>query len=264
MQELTQLALEFGGSNALTGASTSRTLMLKELSTLLAATTQDTARDEYKTLVVGENVLMKPSASTRSKTYAFLRDRYALDPDVPIFRILRLLWNRDEQGQPLMALLVAAFRDPVLRSTMPGVVKLPVDQHVTAHDFGRIIGEAFPDRFTDETLTAAAERTSSSYKQSGHLRGRVGGVRQVVAATPGSTTIALLLATLDGLGGLTLLDSAWVRLLDSPAEMVLAEARVAAGRGWLEYRQAGDVLEISFRQLLSAIGVTNELRRPAG
>jgi hypothetical protein len=53
-----------------------------------------------------------------------------------------------------------------------------------------------------------------------------------------------------------LLESDWVALLDTPPEMLLAEARVAAQRGWLEYRQAGDVLQIGFRGLFSVLGVS--------
>ena len=254
MRDLAQPALDFGGSNTYAGASTSRTLMLTELSALLAATPPDTDREGYKTAVVDENVLLKPSASTRVKTYAYLRDRFALDPKVPIFQLLRLFWDRDPTGQALMALLVAAFRDPLLRATLPEVIASPPDHQLTFREFARVVGHAFPNRLGAKTLQATGERLVSTYKQSGHLRGRSNCTRQRVSATPGSTTIALLLATLDGAAGPALLNSDWIRLLDSPAEAVLAEARVAASRGWLEYRQAGDVLDITFHRLLAEIG----------
>jgi len=253
---LTQAALDFGGSNAYSGVSTSRTLMLKELTSLLAATPtpREASRNDYKVAIVNDNVLMKPSTATRSKTYSYLRDRFALDPGVPIFRVLRLLWERDPAGQPLMALLVAAFRDPVLRSTVPAMADRQVDQAFPSREFGHTINLAFPNKLNEVTLKAAGERATSTYRQSGHLRGRRDCVRQRVAPTPGSATIALLFASLGGAAGLALLESEWVRLLDSPGELILSEARVASSRGWLEYRHAGDVLEISFRQLMASIG----------
>jgi hypothetical protein len=96
---------------------------------------------------------------------------------------------------------------------------------------------------------------TSTFAQSAHLRGRRVRVRQRVRATPGSTVLALLLASFEDRGGMRLLESDWVRLLDTPQELLLAEARAAAGRGWIEYRQAGEVLDISFRGIRNAIGL---------
>lgn len=254
MQTLTEVALDFGGLNALTGASTSRTLMLKELETLLAGVQSSARPSDYKREIVERNLLLKPSASTRAKTYSFLRDRYALDPGVPVFRMLRLLWDRDEAGRPLMALLVAILRDPALRATVPLMLSTKPGVHVSSPEFGSAIRDAMPGRLTDKTLKSTGENVTSTYRQSGHLTGRANCARDAVAATPGSTTIALLFATLDGAGGPALLESSWVRLLDSTEEMLLAEARVAASRGWLELRHAGGVLEITFHRLFEALG----------
>jgi hypothetical protein len=254
VEELTQAALDFGGSNTISGASTSRTLMLSELSDLLAAVPAGAPNRDYRAAIVDDNVLLKPSSATRTVTYRYLRDRFALDPDVPLFRVLRLLWDRDQPGQPLLALLVAAFRDPVLRATLPVMIERQPDQTFPSREFARVINEAFPGRFGEKTLDVVGRWLTATYRQSGHLTVKRGPIRQRVTATPGSATLALLLATLQGSGGKALLESDWVRILDSPGESVLSEARVASSRGWLEYRHAGDVLEISFHQLFAAIG----------
>ncbi len=251
---LTDAALAFGGMNAHSGAATSRTLMLAELSALLAGTPAGAVKDAYKAAVIDDNVLLKPSAGTRAKTYAYLRDRFALDPDVPVFGLLRLLWNRDPSGRPLVAVLVASSRDPLLRATFPALIAYEPDQPVSSRSLGQAIENAVPGRFNDKTIKATGARVVSTYKQSGHLRGRSKVYRQRVTPTPGSVTVALLFAALGGAGGLALLDSDWVRVLDSPGERVLAEARIAASRGWLEIRQAGDVLDISFDRLLASLG----------
>ncbi len=254
MHGLTETALDFGGSDAYSGVSTSRTLMLAELTTLLTTTMPDATRDDYRRAVIDDNVLLKPSISTQSKTYSYLRDRFALDPTVPIFKVLRLLWGRDQAGQPLLALLVALFRDPVLRSSMELVINRAPDQVISSREFSECINLAFPQRLTDKTLKSTGENTTSSYKQSGHLSTKNPSTRQRVNATPGAVTMALLVAYLNGAQGMAFFDTEWIRLLDSSNERILSEARTASNRGWLEIRHAGNVLEITFRTLLQAIG----------
>jgi hypothetical protein len=138
---------------------------------------------------------------------------------------------------------------------LPVVVDAPLDSPLQAADFRANILKTFPERFTEISLQTASERMTSTFAQSAHLRGRGVRVRQRVHATPGSTVVALLLASFEERGGLRLLESDWVRLLDTPQDTLLAEARTAAGRGWIEYRQSGDVLDISFRGLRAAIGM---------
>jgi hypothetical protein len=256
VQNLTRASLEFGGSNDYSGVSTSRTLMLKELSTLLATVPADADRGIYRQAIVEENALLKPSAGTRSKTYAFLRDRFALDPGVPVFRLLRMLWDRDPDGQALVALLVAAFRDPLLRSTVPLILERQPDQAVPSRDFSLAIASVFPAKLTDKTLKAAGERISSTFRQTGHLSETIPAIRKLVTPTPGSTTMALVLASLEGAGGQALLAHECVRLLDGTDELILSEARIASSRGWLELRHAGDVLEITFHKLLASLGAS--------
>lgn len=254
LSDLTEASVSFGGRNAYSGVSTSRTLMLNELTSLLSTVPEGANAQMFRTAVVDDNVLLKPSASTRSKTYSYLRDRYGLSPDVPVFRVLRLLWDRDESSQPLLALLVAIYRDPVLRSTVELILQTKVDEGLYSSDFGGAIDRAFPGRLGEKTLKSTGENTTSTYKQSGHLRSQNPGIRQRVKPTPGSVAMAMLLASLEGARGQALLQSPWVQLLDSTQELILSEARVAANRGWLEYRHAGDVLDITFHRLLGMVG----------
>src|SRR5690606_22970655 len=98
------------------------------------STPVDASKEAYRAAIVDENVLLKPSLGTRSKTYSYLRDRYGLDPEIPVFRVLRTLWERDESGRPILALLVAAFRDPILRASVPLVLGCGVDEPITSLD----------------------------------------------------------------------------------------------------------------------------------
>ncbi|MGB3327572.1 MAG: hypothetical protein WBA46_01380 [Thermomicrobiales bacterium] len=254
VQALTQAALDFGGSNTHSGVSTSRTLMLHELDALLPTLPIDASIAGYREAIVTGNVLLKPSADARIRTYGYLRDRFALDPNIGIFAVLRVLWDRDVAGRPLMALLVAAFRDPLLRSTVPFVIEAEPGRPIASSDFASVISRAFPDRLGVKTLKATSERMTATFRQSGHLLGRTHTVRQRVTPTPGSVALALLLASLDGASGYALFDTPWVSILDGTPQQLLSEARIASARGWLEIRQAGDVLDISFHTLLSSIG----------
>src|SRR5262249_32608166 len=82
------------------GAHTSRTIMLAELRDLLDACPAGATRDEYRQAILAENVLRKKTLSTRRGTAQRLRELYALDPEVPLFRLLRFFWDRDPGGRP--------------------------------------------------------------------------------------------------------------------------------------------------------------------
>ena len=79
------------------GTHTSRTIMLDELTTVFAAVPADSKATVYVDAIVEENCLAKQTVSTRRLSMQRLRELYALDPSVPIFRILRRLWTI---GQP--------------------------------------------------------------------------------------------------------------------------------------------------------------------
>jgi hypothetical protein len=57
---------------------------------------------------------------------------------------------------------------------------------------------------------------------------------------------------LTGARGQFLFTSHWVRLLDSPRDLVLDLAREASRRGWIDFRAAGAVVEVKFPSLFTA------------
>src|SRR4051794_38421157 len=96
------------------GTHTSRTMMLEELESVLAAVPPAGKRADYTEAIVESNCLRKPTTSTRRLTSQRLSELYALDPEVPIFRVLRRLWDLDPAGHPQLALLCSTARDPLL------------------------------------------------------------------------------------------------------------------------------------------------------
>ncbi|NOZ78339.1 MAG: hypothetical protein GXP48_03990 [Acidobacteria bacterium] len=187
------------------GTHTSRTIMLAELSELLAVVPADADRLVYACAIVDDNVLGKQTLATRRLTNQRLGELYGLDHRIPLFRVLRHLWALDEEGRPLLAMLCALARDPLLRCTAEGVLSLPFGTELVRTSYRETIREAVGHRLNDATLDKVARNMASSWTQSGHLEGRVRKVRRRVRPTVGPVTLALWLGSLGGRGGSGLL-----------------------------------------------------------
>lgn len=235
------------------GVHDSRTIMLAELRRLLATCGADAAPAAYRAAVVDENALLKRSIATRQNTLRRLRELYALDPAVPLFRAPRDLWDAEAAAQPLLALLCAVARDPVLRATADTVVAAPQGEEVTSARLAQAVAEAFPGRYNERLTALVGRNLASSWQQSGHLRGRLHKVRAVACCRPASAAYALFQAYLYGDRGNGLFASPWCRLLDAPPYAVQEMAATASREGWLELRRAGDVVDVAFRHLLRNI-----------
>src|ERR1051325_8349620 len=106
------------------GTHTSRTIMLDELRAVLAACRPDATRDDYLAAIHEDNCLGKRTGATRKLSSQRLSELYALDPDVPLFRVMRRCWYADPDGQAVVALLLALARDPLLRASAPPVLRM--------------------------------------------------------------------------------------------------------------------------------------------
>jgi hypothetical protein len=244
-ERLQAVGLRFGDK----GTHTSRTIMLEELSELLAAVPEDADRDAYATAIIDENLLGKQTLSTRRLTSQRLSELYGLDPRLPIFRVLRRLWPVDAAGRPLLAMLVALARDPLLRTTAPVVLPLPVGAELVRSTFLDLLRQGVGSRLNEAVLDKVARNAASSWSQSGHLKGRVRKVRQRVTPTPGSLALALWLGTCERLAGKALLESRWARVLDRSGLELLPLALEGKQQGLIHARAGGGVLEIDASRL---------------
>lgn len=232
------------------GAHSSRTIMLKELGLLLAACPPATGVEGYSSAILNENVLLKPTDATRKESFRRLREMYGLDPNLLVFRALRDLWYQNQKTQPLLALLCAASRDPILRATAGAVLDAPLGSIVTPQMISKSIDDQFPGRLNATTLASIGRNTASSWTQTGHLQGRSKKVRSGVQSYPTSVAYALLLGHLCGVRGEALFHTIWTYLLDVPVHTLREHAILTSQQGWLEYRHAGDVTEITFHHFL--------------
>ena len=241
---------EHGFVNEPVGAHSSRTMMLAELRLLLAACSQSASLEEYRSAILDENVLLKKTVATRKASFRWMRELYALDRKTLLFRALRDLWDEDTQAQPLLALLSAVARDPLLRSTAERILAIPAGEMVTHEMMMDAINASFPDRYSPKTLKSTGQNIISSWQQAGLLRGKRHKVRIRVESLPASVAYALLLGYFSGARGEALFRTLWCRLLDAPANVLHEQAFAASQRGWIEYRHMGDVTEVGFRYLL--------------
>ncbi len=231
-------------------AHTSRTMMLDELGLVLKHVATEAPSAQYRQSIIEENILGKPTQTTRQRSAKRLTELYALDPDCTLFRLLRHFWPSDPAGQPMLAFLLASARDPLLWETTPFVLSVKTDEIVTPDAIGEHLRQHYPNRFRPTTLHSTAQNLASSWTQAGYLQGKVGKRRTTPKVTPVVAAYTVLLGHLCGLRGKLLLDCQWTRLLDrSPAELtdLLHEA---SRQGWLRYKGVGAVVEITFPELL--------------
>ncbi len=232
-----------------TGMHTSRTMMLTELTDLVAAQPATATRDDHRSAIVEHNVLGKSTNASRRLTNQRLGELYGLDLAIPVFRVLRRLWDLDEAGRPLIAMMCALTRDPLLRTTAAPVLSLPVGLELVRSLLLSAMREAVGPRLNDAVLDKVARNAASSWSQSGHLFGRMRKIRQRVQATPGAVAYALWLGTLEGLGGEALLSGRWTAVLDRSGQELLPLVLQAKQLGLLHARVGGGVVEIDASRL---------------
>ncbi len=228
------------------GAHTSRTIMLKEITRLLASADTRAGTEDYRRLVLSENILGKKTQTTRQETVRRLRELYALSSTVPIFSLYRELMKLDSQSAPLLSLLIAWARDPLLRATTPAISQASFGENVTGDDLQQALTETYPHQYSENNIGKIARNAASSWTQTGHLTGRTKKIRSRVQPRPTAMTFALILGYVGGVAGAQLFTSVWCRLLDLNSTEARSLAEQAHRQELLTLRAVGSVVEITF------------------
>jgi hypothetical protein len=230
---LSELGFRFGDK----GAHTSRTMMTAEIGQLFEACPEDTQKREYAESIEEGNILGKSTASTRHLTFQRLSEIYGLDPGIPIFRHFRAFWKLENKARPLLAVMVALARDPLLRATARPVLETHPGQDISKQDVKNSLAQDARDRLNPDSLDKV-------------LRSRK--IRARAQASPVSTVFALLLGYFFGLRGPSLFESLFARTLDLPASELMRLAVEANGMGIVLFKQLGGIFEVSFDGILTA------------
>ena len=231
------------------GTHTSRTMMFEELRRVLQATTPDAQRADYAAAIIDGNCLSKPTGATRRLTNQRLGELYGLDPVIPLFRVLRRLWDVEHEGRPLLALLAAMARDPLLAATCPAIVFLPANAEFQRDVMKSALRAVVGNRLNDRTLQKVCRNAASTWAQSGHLEGRTFKKRRIVVPSPSAVAFAIYLANAAGFRGAEIFSCAWLRVLDCDPSRARHLAVEAKRLSLLDLRMAGDIVELNLSRL---------------
>ena len=208
------------------GVHLTKTMMLAELTAALnrvpncdPATVQDA--------VLADNLLGKPIGTARRLALSRLNTLYGILTPRPIQIAALRLWARNVAGRPLLALLCALAREPLLRQSARPVLDAPPGASVRWPDLASAILVEHPNRYSPKMMRSLAQNCVASWTQSGHLQGRVNKRRRLADPSPESAAYAALLGSIAGFGGPALLRSPWMRLLDRPEPDLLSLLRRA-------------------------------------
>jgi hypothetical protein len=210
-----------GFKAGVSGAHMARTIMLPDLTTLLGAAPKEARREDFIHLIVEKNILGKRTASNRTLTAKHMADLYALDCNVPVFRLLRFFWDIDQPSRPMLALLCAQARDAVFRLSIKFVLATKPGDILTSGDFVNFFKHELPDRFSEATMLSLGQNIAATWAQAGFFTGKIHKIRTQPVITPETTAYALALGYLCGLHGQILIESNWARLLDVPRDQVI-------------------------------------------
>ena len=239
---LARLGFRFGES----GTHAARTLMLEDVATLFSHVAPDADRTEVTSEIVERNRLGKPTRKTRELSVRHLSTLYGLSPKFAVYRAFRHLWSVDESARPLLSLMIALARDPLLRRTQDVILTKPIGDVVTREELERSLDSQYQGRLSATSLRSIAQNINSSWTQAGFLSGRVRKTRTTPVVAPANVVLALFLGYLEGLSGQRLFSSSWIsRLGISPDETEMLTT-TASHIDLLVFLSAGGIKEVRF------------------
>lgn len=245
-------ALEpFGFSSKLTGGHMARSMMFEEIQILQESLPLEAKKDDFKRAIVEENILGKPTQSSREKSCHHLTELYGMDPELALFRVLRTLGKADRNSFPLMASTCVYARDPQLRASFDLIASKRDGQEIPRVEMEEHLEASFPGRFSPAMKKSLAQNVNTTWTFCGHLEGRSKKIRRFPTAGYGAATYAMFVGWLSGLRGEVLLSSVYNSLVNSDPGTILQDLRQASSHQWLRLRSGGGVTEIDFSPLLT-------------
>lgn len=240
----------FGFYHATTGVHMSRSMMLDELTMLVRGTREHASKDALQKAVVEENLLGKPTASSREKSYFHLRRAYGLDINTTLWRILRRFADQEPLALPLMALVLVYSRDLQLRKSFDLVTTLKTGEELPRVRIEEWLELAFPGKYSKAVKKSTAQNVNATWTFTGHLTGRSHKFRGRPKPHWLATTYAMFVGYLAGVRGQLLLDSVYARLVGVDPITAADHLSMASAHGLLRFRNAGGVVETDFSTLL--------------
>lgn len=241
----------FGFSDKQTGGHMARSMMLSELTELLAAVPAGASVAGYRRAIVDENALGKPTSSSREKSFRHLVELYTLDSGAALFRVMRQFAQEDTASLPLLAATVAYSRDPQLKQSFDLIRMLAPGEVLPRERMEAHLESGFPGRFSAAMKKSLAQNVNTTWTGAGHLKGTAVKRRAVPEARMVASTFGVFAGYLLGLRGQAVVESEFGPLVGADATVLTRHLSSASGRGWLRFRHAGGVFEVDFSPLLT-------------
>jgi len=242
LDTLENLGFKFGRN----GAHAARSMMIEELKLLLLSCPENASQDDFRKDIIDFNLLHKATENARKLTYRHLVDLYGMSPEITLFKVFRQMWELSEDAQPLLALQLAIARDPLLRGSVPVILKLQPGEHLARTDMEAHLAEGDPDRFSPASLKSFAQNINGTWTQAGYLEGKAKKYRIQPKAMYVNIAYALFLAHCHGLSGQRMFDSFWCQMLSQDKEHLFELAHRASLRGLITFKQASEIIEVTF------------------
>ena len=241
----------FGFSDAILGAHSARSMMFLEMRTLFHTMPLSVTKDDLVNAIIEENVLEKPTLSSRKKSLRHLIELYGLDTSKALFRVLWDLGHADVDSLSQLCLVCAYVRDPMLRHSFELIRTLRRGEALERATMEQHFENGFPDRFSQATKASMARNVNTTWTFGGHLTGKVKKIRCHLEPRPISAAYAMFVGYLSGLRGERLLDSTFVALVASNRSQLQTALALASARGLLSIKQAAGIVEFDFSNLLT-------------
>lgn len=241
-----------GFKAALTGGHMARSMMLDEITTILTSTPVAASLEDVRRAIATDNILNKPTQSSREKSFDHLRELYGLDSSQALFRVLRRFAAADSASIPIMAAVCSFCRDLQLRASFELIRSLRVGEVLPREQMEEHLEASFPNRFSPAMKKSLAQNVNTSWTGAGHLVGRARKTRAVPAPRPVAAAYAMVAGYLAGLRGQRLLQSRFGEIAVPQPGLLASQLALAAARGLLGFKQAGGVVEFDFSRLLTA------------
>lgn len=240
-----------GFSARRSGGHMARSMMLAELTILMRLLPADASQADYQRAIEEDNALGKPTFSSRQNSFRHLVHLYGLDPDLALFRGLRLFCAEDPASFPLAAMVCSFCRDPQLRRSFVLIDSLRAGEVLPRVQMEEHLEAGFPVRFSDAMKRSLAQNVNTTWTVTGHLSGRSVKTRALPKPIIASSVYAMFAGWLAGLRGDFLLHSVFGRLVAAEPAQLIAHLASGSGRGWLRLRSAGGITEIDFSSILT-------------
>lgn len=242
---------QFGFSKASAGGHSARSMMFLEMRALVLDMPLAVTGDDFAKAIIDENVLQKPTLSSRKKSLYHLRELYGMDPSKALFRVLWDLGHEDLDSLPQLCLVCACARDPQLRHSFELIRTLRRGEVLARADMEQHLENGFPGRFSPAMKKSMAQNVNTTWTFAGHLAGKKKKTRQFPEPRPVSAAYAMFVGYLAGLRGEQLLDSAFAALVASNRSQLQVALSLACAKGLLSLKQAGGIVEFDFSNLLT-------------